>query len=49
MLDQKKSSGIKRPGELESLETKENRKLKRKQKKNSQGAAVTAEQHRGEP
>ena len=49
VLDQKKSSGIKRPGELESLETKENRKLKRKQKKNSQGAAVTAEQHRGEP
>ena len=49
MLDQENNSGIKRAGDLESLETEENRKVKRKQKKNNQGAAVTAEQHRQEP
>ena len=49
VLGQKKSSGLKRAGELEILKIEENRKLKRKQKKNSQGAAVTAEQHRRKP
>ena len=49
MLDLENSSGIKRVGDLESLETEENRKAKRKQKKNTMGAAVTAEQHRRKP
>ena len=49
VLDQENSSGIKRAGDLESLATEENRKVKRKQKKNTQVAAVTAEQHRREP
>ena len=48
-LVQEKCSRIKRAGDLESLETEENRKAKRKQKKNTMGAAVTAEQHRREP
>ena len=49
VLDQENSSGIKRAGDLERLEIEENRKFKRKHKKNTQGAAVTAEQHRREP
>ena len=43
------SNRVKRAGDLEKLETEENRKAKRKQKKNTLGAAVTAEQHRREP
>ena len=49
VLVQENSSRIKRAGDLESLETEENRKAKRKQKKNTMGAAVIAEQHRREP
>ena len=48
-LAQEFCSKIKRAGDLEKLETEENRKAKRKQKKNALGAAVTAEQHRREP
>ena len=43
------SNRVKRAGDLEKLETEENRKAKRKQKENTLGAAVTAEQHRREP
>ena len=49
VLGQKKSSGLKRAGELEILEAEENRKLKRKQKKNTQAMAVITEQHHREP
>ena len=48
-LGQEKRSGLKRTGELEALETEENRKAKRKQRKNTKEAAVTAVQHRREP
>ena len=43
------SNRVKGAGDLEKLETEENRKAKRKQKENTLGAAVTAEQHRREP
>ena len=49
VLDQENSSRIKRVGDLERLETEENRMFKRKHKKNTQGVAVTAKQHRREP
>lgn len=49
LLGQEKRSGLKRTGELEALETEENRKAKRKQRKNTKEAAVTAVQHRREP
>ena len=48
-LGQEKRGGVKRTGELEELETEENRKVKRKQRKNTKEVAVTAMQHRREP
>lgn len=49
VLGQEKRSGIKRTGKLEELEAEENRKLKRKQGKNTKESAVTVVQHRREP
>ena len=49
VFGQEKRSGIKRTGKLEELEAEENRKLKRKQGKNTKESAVTTVQHRREP